>query len=77
MSPYIGRSFEEVKRELEEKGQNYSWEIASKYSGAFDIDTKDLYCLRELESSGEKKLVLGYLAKVKPKTLTGGNLDGV
>lgn len=77
MSPYIGKNFEEVKRELDEKGQKYSWEIARNYSGAFDIDTNDLYCLRELESSGEKKLVLGYLAKSRPKALTGGKINGL
>lgn len=67
MSQYIGRNFEEIKQELDENKISYSWEIAQNYSCAFDID-KDLYCLRELESSsGEKKLVLAYMAKSKPK----------
>lgn len=66
MSLYIGRNFEEVKKELEKEGVQYSWEIARPKSRAFDIDENDLYCLRELESSsGERKLVLGFLAKPK------------
>lgn len=73
MSPYIGRSFEEVRKELDEKGERYTWEIARKKSRAFDIDEEDLYCLRERESSfGERKFVLAYVAKAK-----GGTENGV
>lgn len=73
MSPYIGRKFEEVKAALDKKGEKYSWEIARPKSRAFDIDEKDLYCLREQESSqSERKFVLAYLAKAK-----GGTKNGV
>ena len=68
MSPYIGREFNEVKEELTSRGERFSWEIARAKRSVFDIDEKDLYVLQEKESlRGERKLVLGFLAKPKAK----------
>ena len=75
MSPYIGRKFDEVKGELEKSGESFSWEITRPKSRVFEIDEKDLYVLRELQSSnGERKLVLACLCKARAE---GGDEDGL
>lgn len=75
MSPYIGRRFSEVKDELEDNGENYSWEITRASSRVFKIDENDLYVLRDIVSPlGERKLVLAYLCKADTK---GGVKNGL